>query len=117
MTRYRKKPVVIEAVRYGKDQDGRWYPGAVERVAAFMLGREVDAQLTDHQITDVVRPDAQWDPPEYADMQMWDGVAHGDWLPLASGDWVIKGVKGEFYPCKPDIFAATYEPAEDEVTP
>ncbi len=28
------------------------------------------------------------------------------------GDWIIKGVKGEFYPCKPDIFAATYEPAE-----
>ncbi len=24
-------------------------------------------------------------------------------------DWIIKGVKGEFYPCKPDIFAATYE--------
>lgn len=28
----------------------------------------------------------------------------------ALGDWVIKGVKGEFYPCKPDIFAATYDP-------
>ncbi|WP_186215998.1 hypothetical protein [Burkholderia gladioli] len=28
------------------------------------------------------------------------------------GDWIIKGVKGEFYPCKPDIFAATYEPAD-----
>jgi len=28
------------------------------------------------------------------------------------GDWVIRGVKGEFYPCKPDIFAATYEAAE-----
>ena len=27
-------------------------------------------------------------------------------------DWIIKGVKGEFYPCKPDIFAATYEPVE-----
>jgi len=26
------------------------------------------------------------------------------------GDWIIKGVKGEFYPCKPDIFALTYEP-------
>ncbi|XAI95119.1 hypothetical protein [Microcystis phage Mwe-JY13] len=26
-----------------------------------------------------------------------------------AGDWIIKGVKGEFYPCKPDIFAATYE--------
>ena len=28
------------------------------------------------------------------------------------GDWIIRGVKGEFYPCKPDIFAATYEPVE-----
>ena len=27
-------------------------------------------------------------------------------------DWIIKGVKGEFYPCKPDIFEATYEPAD-----
>lgn len=27
------------------------------------------------------------------------------------GDWIIRGIKGEFYPCKPDIFAATYEPA------
>ncbi len=26
------------------------------------------------------------------------------------GDWIIKGVKGEFYPCKPDIFAETYDP-------
>jgi len=29
------------------------------------------------------------------------------------GDWIIKGVKGEFYPCKPDIFEQTYEPAEE----
>lgn len=28
------------------------------------------------------------------------------------GDWIIKGIKGEFYPCKPDIFEATYEPVE-----
>lgn len=28
-------------------------------------------------------------------------------------DWIIRGVKGEFYPCKPDIFAATYEPVEE----
>jgi hypothetical protein len=28
------------------------------------------------------------------------------------GDWIIRGVQGEFYPCKPDIFAATYEPCE-----
>jgi hypothetical protein len=29
-------------------------------------------------------------------------------------DWIIRGVKGELYPCKPDIFEATYEPAEPE---
>lgn len=29
------------------------------------------------------------------------------------GDWIIKGVKGEFYPCKPDIFEATYEKEDD----
>jgi hypothetical protein len=29
------------------------------------------------------------------------------------GDWIIKGVKNEFYPCKPDIFEATYEPIEE----
>ena len=31
------------------------------------------------------------------------------------GDWIIKGVKGEFYPCKPDIFEATYEPLNKAV--
>jgi hypothetical protein len=30
------------------------------------------------------------------------------------GDWIIKGIKGEFYSAKPDIFAATYEPVEEE---
>lgn len=29
------------------------------------------------------------------------------------GDWIIKGVKGEFYPCKPDIFELTYEPVPE----
>lgn len=32
------------------------------------------------------------------------------------GDWVIKGVKGEFYPCRADIFEATYDPANEAVT-
>lgn len=35
----------------------------------------------------------------------------GDMI-AAPGDWIIKGMNGEFYPCKPDIFAKTYEPAE-----
>lgn len=35
-------------------------------------------------------------------------------LRASAGDWVIRGVQGEFYPCKPDIFEATYEPASRE---
>lgn len=34
-------------------------------------------------------------------------------LMATPGDWIIKGVKGEFYPCKPDIFEATYEPVNN----
>lgn len=34
------------------------------------------------------------------------------WMTVRQGDWVITGVKGEHYPCKSDIFAATYEPVE-----
>ena len=35
-------------------------------------------------------------------------------LTVSPNDWIIKGIKGEVYPCKPDIFSATYEPAEEE---
>lgn len=38
-----------------------------------------------------------------------EGVVRVDW-----GAWIIRGVAGELYPCKPDIFAATYEPEEVE---
>lgn len=34
----------------------------------------------------------------------------------AEGDWIIKGIKGEFYPCKPDVFAATYDPCSEKET-
>ncbi|WP_208450231.1 hypothetical protein [Burkholderia anthina] len=37
-------------------------------------------------------------------------------MTASPGDWIIKGVKGEFYPCKPDIFAVTYEAAEQAAT-
>ena len=36
------------------------------------------------------------------------------WMRAELGDWIIKGVAGEFYPCKPDIFAATYEAVSDD---
>jgi hypothetical protein len=38
----------------------------------------------------------------------------GRQTPVCPGDWIITGIKGERYPCKPDIFEATYEPAEEQ---
>lgn len=38
-------------------------------------------------------------------------------MSAAPGDWIIRGVQGEFYPCKPDIFAATYEPVDTDQEP
>ena len=35
-------------------------------------------------------------------------------MKATKGDWIIKGVKGEFYPCKPDIFEETYEKVEED---
>lgn len=59
----------------------------------------------------------KWDasaPPEFheavqhTDGKPWIGTLEGV-LTVSEGDWIIRGVKGEFYPCKPDIFEATYD--------
>lgn len=42
--------------------------------------------------------------------QLWIKTLEGGHI-ASPGDWIIRGVKGEFYPCKPDIFASTYDPA------
>lgn len=44
---------------------------------------------------------------QHVEIKTLEGVMRAD-----PGDYIIRGVKGEFYPCKPDIFEATYEPAE-----
>jgi len=105
--KFRKKPVIIEAVQWNVPKDGKVY-----------LARE----CTDHPM---VRPT---DYMEVFNMLGTSGCSTSEpywsWEVLGvidtlegkhvvtPGDWVIKGVSGEFYPCKPDIFAATYEAAE-----
>ena len=88
--KYRKKPVIIEAFWWtgGSDQpeDPAWI------VDALKSGRVV------------IRKD---DP--YYGLCMYISTLEGDMVARV-GDWIINGVKGELYPCKPDIFAATYEP-------
>lgn len=92
MTRYRKKPIEIEAVQFTGDND--------EDIAKFMKDhdfiRGVDTAST-----------VQGIPVEYYDyieIPTLEGK-----MKAVRGDWIIKGVKGEFYPCKPDIFDETYE--------
>ena len=87
MAKYRKKPVVIDAWQYTPDSCAD---------LCRMLG-------VPHRDSD--EPCGTGPLP----IQTLEGTM------LASpGDYVIRGVKGEFYPCKPDIFVATYEPADGE---
>jgi hypothetical protein len=80
--RYRKKPVVIEAVQL---DEGNFYA-----------------------VGDWAGVDECWDlaAPKPA---LFIDTLEGR-MKAFIGDWIIKGVQGEFYPCKPDIFEATYEP-------
>lgn len=77
MPKFRKKPVVIEAVQ--------WF-------------KHGDHAMVKH------------DPAPHVDRKYgWIDTLEGGHI-VSPGDWIIKGVKGEFYPCKPDIFEQTYEP-------
>jgi hypothetical protein len=89
--KFRKKPVVIEAFQLPPKcgLQGGSEPPPVWLVSAILDGY-VEADLgKDHAIIRTLEGDMRCDV----------------------GDWIIRGVKGELYPCKPDIFAATYEPA------
>lgn len=90
MGMYRKKPVVIEAFKWtgGPDQteDPEWI------VAAIRAG--------------TVRFENAGTPDVAMMIDTLEGTHRAN-----QGDWIIQGVKGELYPCKPDIFEATYEAA------
>lgn len=96
MRRYVKKPVVIDAVQW----DGT-------EVAADALVGQIKAGGGDahYDVVSTAAPsDGQWE------RRLLIRTLEG-WLIASPGDWIIRGIKGEFYPCKPDIFAQTYEPA------
>lgn len=79
---YRKKPVEIEA--------RQWLGTNADEMHAF-----IGAAMSWHPIDKSLR------------------IHTAEGIMLANGgDWIIKGIKGEFYPCKPDIFQATYDPVD-----
>lgn len=97
---YRKKPVVIEARQLTKDN--------IREVTEWMLGAfEMSPDLYSMYEKSVLRNGLIVPTLE-------DGTGEYKAEHIASiGDFIIKGVMGEFYPCKPDIFEMTYERADD----
>lgn len=86
MKQYRKKPVTIEAVQF----DGL-NPTEIKD----FVGENCEVEIYDNKVT----------PPV---ARIVIHTLEGD-MEVSKGDYIIKGVKGEFYPCKPDIFEQTYE--------
>jgi hypothetical protein len=82
MAQYRKKPVVIDAVQIVETLP-------METFLDF-IGDIEGVEFDEHGVN----------------VETLEGTMHA-----SPGDWLIKGVQGELYPCKPDIFEATYEPA------
>lgn len=102
MAFFRKKPVIIEAVQF------------------FGLDVAENGCHSVHFDTDGPLPD--WLRKALIDEEIFVALSDIDFIYIKTpeglmevglGDWIIKGVKGEIYPCKPDIFHATYDPAPE----
>lgn len=108
--KFRKKPVVIEATQWFKNGD---HPEDGEET--FVSPSDGQTYRCEGKVVRYWRrPDLSGDIEcKYCGKKMhvhgWIDTAEGGHI-VCPGDWIITGVKGEKYPCKPDIFAATYEP-------
>jgi hypothetical protein len=92
--KFRKKPVVIEAFKMGINARPDWFQDKVTENEIITYSEEPDAGPFEHTRT-------------YCEIKTLEGTMRGDY-----GDYIIQGVKGEIYPCKPDIFEATYDAVE-----
>ena len=100
MARYRKKPVVIEAVQVAAAvYNGNTWNGSLFKCDVLPEWLEeafANGRIGLH--------------PSDANFALLAIKAPEGTMIAEPGDWIIRGVKGELYPCKPDIFGATYEP-------
>ena len=96
MKKYRKKPVIIEAIQ--------WTGLNLEEIKSFV------GESLQYDIVDTAWEVGKGTP----NVNMIIKTLEGDHI-CTKGDFIIKGVKGEFYPCKADIFYETYELAETDV--
>lgn len=86
--KYRKKPIEIEAIQF----DGGF--SNTQSLIKWCEGKARAEYIMGHG-------------PAFISIETLEGT-----MTAGIGDWIIKGVNGEFYPCKPDIFAKTYEAVE-----
>lgn len=97
-TRWRKRPVTIDAVQW---------------LGCEECARDVLAWINETEVVARFEVEPQDGCPGTAGSR-YIAIDTLEGTMLASpGDWIIRGVSGEHYPCKPEIFAATYEPADD----
>ena len=121
--KFRKKPVVIEATQWFKNGD---HPlDYTKDVPSYQMGEVVMFTAEYRKINewegDVVRYYRTPDDNGQRDCQHCGNIMHDHgWIDtlegghnVCPGDWIITGVHGEHYPCKPDIFEKTYEPADE----
>lgn len=113
--KYRKKPVVIDATQWNKNGD---HP-LDNSMRPYEDTERFPSEPREGAIVRYFRNPA-WngdEPCKHCGVIMhehgWIDTLEGGHI-VCPGDFIITGVKGEFYPCKPDIFAATYEPVTPE---
>lgn len=102
--RFRKKPVEVEAFEFLP----RWGKMGVPIANEWA---KIPSWFTQAELNDEVHIWGDDEEP-YCMIETLEGR-----MKATSGDWIIRGVKGEIYPCKPDIFALTYEPVSPGGTP
>ena len=115
-SKYRKKPVVIEATQWHEDGDhpkvGYWRYPPVDPATGEISARDDAILMGGLRHSEVPekfrRADCHATMHDHGFIDTLEG-GHT----VCPGDYIIRGVQGEFYPCKPDIFAATYELAEE----
>lgn len=93
---WRKKPVTVQAVQWTGDNEA-----------------ELTAFAGD--LFHAVDPDDRGDDPDQTAAIM--DTLHNTWVRVYTGQWIIKGTKGEFYPITPEVLAETYERVHDPLPP
>ncbi len=88
---YRKKPIVIDAIQWTGDNDTDIHRFAPNHFYA--VDPEDRTNSDDPDCTAAILDDL-----------------HSTWVGVKTGQWIIRGVKGEYYPCDAEVFATTYEP-------